>query len=114
MGRVYRVRNVISGRLEAMKSLLADYVGEAEIGERFGSEIRTLARLDHPNIAKLHTAFRVGTEVVMLMEFVEGFTLSERARNGPLSLNELLSYVSQTLCALEYAHQSGVIHRDIK
>jgi serine/threonine-protein kinase len=114
MGRVYRVRNVISGRIEAMKSLLSDLLGEAEIGERFGSEIRTLARLDHPNIAKLHTAMRVGNELVMLMEFVEGITLTDRARKSPIPLSELLSHVSQTLCALQYAHQNGVVHRDIK
>ncbi len=114
MGRVYRVRNAISGRIEAMKVLLADFVGEAEVAERFGSEIRTLARLDHPNIAKLLTAFRVENEIVMLMEFVEGFTLTDRARQGPIPWPELQSYVSQTLAALDYAHQSGVIHRDIK
>ena len=114
MGRVYRVRNVISGRVEAMKVLLSDIAGEQEIGERFGGEIRTLGRLDHPNIAKLHTALRVGNELVMLMEFVEGITLTDRVRQGPLPLDELLNYASQTLCALSYAHQNGVVHRDIK
>ena len=114
MGRVYRVRNVISGRVEAMKSLLSDLAGNVEILDRFGGEIRTLARLDHPYIAKLHTALRVGNEIVMLMEFVEGSTLAERAHQGPLPLSELLNYISQTLCALEYAHDNGVIHRDIK
>lgn len=114
MGRVYRVVNVISGRMEAMKVLLGDFAGEREISERFGSEIRTLGRLDHPNIAKLHTAFRAENEVVMLMEFVEGFTLTDRMKQGPIPLNEVLSYVSQTLAALDYAHQNGVVHRDIK
>jgi serine/threonine-protein kinase len=114
MGRVYRVRNVISGRIEAMKVLLADFANEPEVGERFGSEIRTLARLDHPNIAKLLTAFRVENEVVMLLEFVEGFTLTDRAKQGLIPPPELQNYISQTLCALAYAHQNGVVHRDIK
>lgn len=114
MGRVYRVRNVISNRVEAMKVLLADVAAEADLGDRFIGEIRTLARLDHPNIAKFHTAFKVDNQLVMVMEYVEGFTLSDRGRQAPMPLDEILSYVSQTLGALGYAHQNGIIHRDIK
>jgi serine/threonine-protein kinase len=114
MGRVYRVRNVISNRVEAMKVLLADISAEADLGDRFIGEIRTLARLDHPNIAKFHTAFKFENQLVMLMELVEGSTLGERAKEGPVPLDELLSYTTQTLAALSYAHQNGVIHRDIK
>ncbi len=114
MGRVYRVRNVISNRVEAMKVLLADVAAEEELGDRFLGEIRTLAKLDHPNIAKFHTAFKYENQLVMVMEFVEGFTLSDRAKQGLIPLDEVLSYVTQTLAALGYAHQNGVIHRDIK
>ena len=114
MGRVYRVRNVISNRVEAMKVLLADVAAEADLGDRFIGEIRTLARLDHPNIAKFHTAFKYENQLVMLMELVEGFTLSDRGKQEPVPLNEVLSYATQTLAALSYAHQNGVIHRDIK
>ncbi len=114
MGRVYLVRNVISNRTEAMKVLLADLASEQELGDRFGGEIRTLARLDHQNIAKLHTACKVENQLVMIMEFVEGFTLTDRAKQGPIPLNEVISYIGQTLAALGYAHENGVIHRDIK
>jgi eukaryotic-like serine/threonine-protein kinase len=114
MGRVYRVRNIISNRVEAMKVLLADLAADAGLGDRFIGEIRTLARLDHPNIAKFHTAFKCENQLVMVMEFVEGFTLSERSKEGPVPLNETLSYVSQVLTALAYSHANGVIHRDIK
>jgi len=114
MGRVYQVRNVISNRIEAMKVLLADLAAEPELGDRFGGEIRTLARLDHPNIAKLHTALTVENQLVMIMEYVEGVTLSERARQSGLPLNDVLSLMAQTLAALGYAHANGVIHRDIK
>jgi serine/threonine-protein kinase len=113
MGRVYRVQNVVSGRIEAMKVLLADVDPDSDMVERFESEIRTLARLDHPNIAKLNTAVRVGDELLMLMEFVEGRTLADFVP-GSLTIEELLSYAGQTLTALNYAHQNYVIHRDIK
>ena len=57
MGQVYSARNIISGRIEAMKILLPNYAGEPQLPERFSAEIRTLASLDHPNIAQLRTAF---------------------------------------------------------
>jgi protein kinase-like protein len=88
MGRVYRVRHVISNRVEAMKVLLSDLAAEAELGDRFLGEIRTLARLDHPNIAKLHTAFKAENQLVMVMEFIEGSTLADRTKGGALPLHE--------------------------
>ena len=72
MGRVYKVRNIISNREEAMKVLLPDYASEPELATRFMTEIRTLAGLEHPNIAQLRTAFQFENQLVMIMEFVEG------------------------------------------
>ncbi len=114
MGCVYRVRNVISDRTEAMKVLLEDFEAESSLGERFVAEIRTLARLDHPNIAKLHTACKIDNQLVMLMEFVEGTTLGDKAGQSSVPLYKLLDYVNQVLMALGYAHENGVVHRDIK
>ena len=114
MGRVYRVRNVISNRIEAMKVLLSDLAWEPELGERFLSEIRILARLDHPNIAKFYTALQLENQLVMMMEYVEGISLADAVRQGPVPLHQILSNVSETLSALSYAHKNGVIHRDIK
>jgi eukaryotic-like serine/threonine-protein kinase len=114
MGRVYKVRNVISNRNEAMKVVLPDLVAEPDLAERFISEIRTLASFDHPNIAQLHTAFQVDNQLVMMMEFVEGSTLEQRARQGPIPQSDIMNDMQQVLSALSYAHGRGVVHRDIK
>jgi eukaryotic-like serine/threonine-protein kinase len=114
MGCVYRVRNVISHRTEAMKVLLGDLQAEAELATRFVSEIRTLATLDHPNIAQLHTALQVGNELLMVMEFVDGLTLQQMATQNAFPLDEVVRYTYQVLAALGFAHKRGVVHRDIK
>jgi serine/threonine-protein kinase len=114
MGRVYKVRNVISNREEAMKILLPDFASEPELAARFMAEIRTLASLDHPNIAQLRTAFQYQNEFVMVMEFVEGTTLDKLASQGRIPLDQVLEYSMQVLSALSFAHSRGVTHRDIK
>jgi serine/threonine protein kinase len=114
MGHVYRARNIISDRIEAMKVLLPDLSAERDLAVRFISEIRTLAGFDHPNIALLHTAFQSDNQLIMIMEYVEGYTLEQRAKQSKLTVAEIADYTSQALAALSYAHQRNVIHRDIK
>jgi eukaryotic-like serine/threonine-protein kinase len=113
MGEVYKVRHLISQRVEAMKVLLAGSGDRSEVADRFLREIRVLANLSHPNIAALHTAFRHENQLIMVMEFVEGMNLCERLNRG-LTLEYSLNYIRQVLSALDYAHSCGVIHRDIK
>ncbi|MEB2360599.1 MAG: protein kinase [Bryobacteraceae bacterium] len=114
MGKVYKVRNVISDRNEAMKVLLPSLKADPELGDRFLREIRVQASLDHPNIAALHTAQSIGDQLVMIMEFVEGVSLDKLIQRGPVPLDKALSYTAQVLSALAYAHARGVVHRDIK
>jgi len=114
MGEVFRVRNLISDRLEAMKVVVPEGQGDSELAERFLREIKLHASLEHPNIAVLHTALRVEGQILMVMELVEGTNLAERLREGPIEWREAVQYVGQVLCALSFAHARGVIHRDIK
>jgi serine/threonine-protein kinase len=114
MGRVYKVKNMISDRIDAMKVLLPDLANEPDLADRFVREIKVLASLNHPNIAGLRTAFRLENQLLMIMEFVEGTSLEEKLRNGPLPLHDAIDYACQVLSALGYAHSQGVIHRDIK
>jgi eukaryotic-like serine/threonine-protein kinase len=114
MGQVYSARNIISGRVEAMKVLLPDINAEAEVATRFTVEIRTLAALDHPNIAQLRTAFEYEKQLVMVMEFVEGTTLEKLPGARPMLVTDAINYSTQVLAALTYAHSKGVTHRDIK
>jgi len=114
MGKVYKVRNLVSQRIEAIKILLPDLNAQPELTERFLREIRISAALEHPNIAALRTAQQLGNQLLMVMEFVDGSTLGALMEKARLPLDQGLGYVSQALSALEYAHGQGVIHRDIK
>ena len=114
MGKVFRVRNLVSDREEAMKIVLPDLSENAALADRFLREIKVHASLEHPNIAALHTALRIEGRLVMIMELVEGVSLEETLRHGPLEIPVAVDYVHQILTALAFAHARGVIHRDIK
>ena len=114
MGKVYKVRNTISDRVEAMKILLPDLAGQKDLADRFLREIKVLASLHHPNIAALRTALTLDNQLVMIMEFVDGVTLSSRLHQGAIPPALAVKYIDQVLDALSYAHKQNIIHRDIK
>ena len=114
MGSVYRVRNLISDRHEALKVLISDITARPQIAERFLREIKVQASLSHPNIASLHTALRYENQLLMVMEFIDGETLETKMRPGIPLGNESVEWIIQLLSALEYAHLRGIVHRDIK
>src|SRR5271157_3732196 len=109
MGKVYKVRNVISDRIEALKVLLPDLTGVSDLADRFLREIKLQASLVHPNIAQLHTAVREGNQLLMVMEFVDGQTLDRLLRDGPLPAVKAMDAIAQVLSALEFAHAHGVV-----
>ena len=114
MGKVYKVRNTISDRVEAMKILLPNLADQKDLADRFLREIKLLASLNHPNIAALRTALTLDNQLVMIMEYVDGVTLASRLQQGPVPVADAVYYIDQVLAALVYAHQMNVVHRDIK
>ena len=114
MGRVYKVRNVISDRVEAMKVLLSDLSSQKDLADRFLREIKLLASLNHPNVASLSTALTFENQLVMIMEFVQGVTIASRLQKGPIPASETTNYADQILDALGYAHRQNIVHRDVK
>src|SRR5208283_1972634 len=114
IGEVYKVRHIISQRTEALKLLRPDRTS-GDLSERFLREIRVLATLSHPHIARLNTAFKADGQIAMVMEFIEGEDLHWKLRSRwPTRAFEGIEYIRQVLSALEYAHARDVIHRDIK
>jgi serine/threonine-protein kinase len=112
VGRVYKVEHSLTKRTESMKVLSAELASDIEI-KRFEREMRSLARLNHPNIAALHNAVHAENQLILLMEFIEGQTLESIFGGGRLPLDVGVGYVRQILSALGYAHQQGVVHRDV-
>ena len=104
MGEVYRATDSRLPRDVAIKT------STLKFSERFAREAKAIASLNHPNIC---TLFDVGPDY-LVMEMIEGPTLSERIKEGPLSLDETSSIMRQVADALEYAHEKGVVHRDLK
>ena len=114
MGKVFKVRNVITDRVEAMKILLPTLAGRQELADRFLREIKVLAGLNHPNIAQLRTALTIQDQLVMIMEYVEGTPIDHLVEQGPIPPADAVEYIDQVLQALGYAHAHKIIHRDIK
>ena len=114
MGEVYRATDTSLGRDVALKVLPDSMALDPERLARFDREARTLALLNHPNIATIYGLERTTGGTALVMELVEGPTLADRIAQGPLPLDETLAIARQIADALEGAHERGIIHRDLK
>jgi len=111
---VYQAMDSKLGRRVALKVLPETFTHDAERVARLEREARMLAALNHPNIAFIFGLERAGERNFLVMELVDGETLAERIKRGPVPFTEALPISRQILEALEGAHERGVIHRDLK
>jgi Tol biopolymer transport system component len=114
MGEVYRARDTRLDRTVAIKVLPAHLADKPELRERFDREAKTIASLNHPHICTLYDiGHQDGTDYLVL-EYLEGETLAERLKKGPLPLDQVLRYAIEISDALDKAHRKGITHRDLK
>src|SRR5580765_1647052 len=114
MGEVYKARDTKLDRDVAIKVLPDTFAHDRERLARFEREAKTLAALNHPNIAHIH-GFEDSTAVpALVMELVEGPTLADRIARGALPIDETLKVAAQIADALAAAHEKGIVHRDLK
>ena len=114
MGEVYRARDTKLKREVAIKILPDEFSRDPDRVSRFQREAQLLASLNHPNIAAIYDLEEDGGFRFLILELVEGETLAERLKRGPIPLDEALQIAIQIAEGLEAAHERGIIHRDLK
>ncbi len=114
MGEVYRAHDTKLDRLVAIKILPESFAGDAVSLARFEREARTLASINHPNIAQIHGVEDAHGVQALVMELVDGENLAVRLARGPLPASEAIEIARQIADGLEAAHERGIIHRDLK
>ena len=114
MGEVYRASDTRLSRDVAIKVLPAEFARDAQLRARFEREARAISSLNHPNICML---FDVGTQndiEYLVMEYLDGEPLTERLSRGPMPLSDVLRHGIEIADALDKAHRTGILHRDLK
>jgi serine/threonine-protein kinase len=114
MGEVYQAKDLKLGRDVAIKVLPDEFAKDADRVARFQREAKLLASLNHPNIAAIYGLEESGGTNFLVLELVEGETLADQIKRGPIPVEESLKLALQIAEALEAAHEKGVIHRDLK
>jgi serine/threonine protein kinase/Tol biopolymer transport system component len=114
MGEVYKARDTRLSRTVAIKVLPERVAADPERKQRFNREARAIAALNHPNICVVHDIGEDNGTHYLVMEYVEGETLTQRLEKGALPLDEAIEYAIEIADALHKAHQQGIVHRDIK
>jgi eukaryotic-like serine/threonine-protein kinase len=114
MGEVYRARDTRLERIVAVKILPSHLSENPEAKQRFDQEARTISSVNHPNICTLYDVGHQNGTDYLVMEYLEGETLADRLRKGPLPIDQVLRYGLDICEGLDKAHRCGVIHRDLK
>jgi len=114
MGEVYRARDTRLDRTIAIKILPAQFSSDPVRKQRFEREAKTISSLNHPHICVLHDVGSQDGVDYLVMECVEGETLAKRLEKTALPLEQVLKFGAQIADALDKAHRSGVVHRDLK
>jgi len=114
MGEVYRARDTRLERTVALKVLPSALAADADRRARFEREARAVSSLNHPHICTLHDIGRQDGIDFLVMEYLDGETLADRLKKGPLPTDAVLRYGVQIADALDKAHRQGVVHRDLK
>lgn len=114
-GAVFKARHKLSGRAVAIKVLSAAMAKDETAVKRFRREVEAAGKLVHPNIVQSIDAGQLNNQHYLVMEFVDGADLSSVVKSkGPLSAEKAISCIRQAASALQFAHEMGVVHRDIK
>ena len=114
MGEVYQATDTKLNRQVALKILPEAFAADPDRLARFQREAQVLASLNHPGIAAIYGLEETGDTRALVLELVEGPTLADRIKQGPIPIDEALLIAKQIAEALEAAHEAGVIHRDLK
>ena len=114
MGVVYLARDTRLDRDVAIKALPEELASNPARLERFEREAKTLAQLNHPNLAGIHGVEEQDGAKYLVLEYVEGETLAAMLDRGPLPVDEAIELAVQIAAGVEAAHEAGVIHRDLK
>ena len=114
MGEVYKAKDTRLDRIVAIKVLPATFALNEDIKQRFEREAKTISSLNHPNICTLFDVGKQDGLQYLVMEFIEGETLSDRIKRSPIQMKEFLEISIQVADALDKAHRQGLIHRDLK
>src|SRR5262245_38768154 len=114
MGEVYKAKDTRLDRTVAIKVLPQRLSSSPEVRQRFEREAKTVSQLSHPHICALYDVGREGDTEYLVMEYLEGETLTDRLAKGPLPLDQTLRFGTEIADALDRAHRQGIVHRDLK